>query len=166
MTHQLYWISYLAAIQHVLVRPTVPLRHGIPCYYLLLRLFRIDIPDYPSNLRLSTLTPLEQLLPEYLTLHYLMYGETEVTPDRLQLLGFNLLVFLYVLLFFDSRARLLGSVDRREEGALQGVRVEHAHLSEDNHARCRLFGGFVRERAVWEGKKLVALTHEVGDQTD
>lgn len=98
-----------------------------------------------------------------------MYGETEVTPDGLQLIRLNLLVLLDDVSFlFSGRCRpspcLL--VDRGEESALERVAIEDAHLSEDNHAGCRFFGCFVREFAVLERKELVTLAYEVWDQTD
>lgn len=167
LLQQLYGIRYLTAIQHlhILISPGLPFRHR-PHGNLLLRLLRIDIPDYPAYLWLPAVAPLQELLPEYLALHDLMDGETQVAPDRLELLRLDLLVLLDVFLLFEGRVAGLLGVDRGEEGALEGVAVEDAHLPEDDHARGRFFGGFVREFAVGEGEQLVPLTHEVGDQTD
>ena len=103
---------------------------------------------------------LEEFLPEDLALNDLVDGQTEVAPDRLQILRLDLLLFLYFLLLFAACTWLF--VNASEECALKCIAVKNAHLPEDDHARGRFFGCFVCKLTVREGEKFVSLPHKVG----
>jgi hypothetical protein len=92
-----------------------------------------------------------------------MNSQTQILPNLLQILCFDLQVIFYVLLLLQIRdLRIVWCI----EGALYGVTVKYVKFSEDDHTRSGLLGSLVGKLAVREGKHLVPLSKHVRYESD